>query len=475
MARLVADPPIIGENEGFTPEKDLFKLAPFGERMANLVCAMEHPFVVALDGPWGSGKTVFAQQWSGLMRQRGAPVIQFDAFANDFQEDGFLALAAEINAFAEEKLGKSRKATKKFIGAAKGVGKILLKAGIRAGTAGLVSAADFEDADEKIQKAISEAARGAVDAATEKLVDDRLSRAREDREVMSAFRATLEELARSLSEKSLTEKTELEGDESEVSPPSIPPLVIIIDEMDRCRPPFALSLLERIKHLFSVPGVVFVLVTHLPQLAAAVRGTYGNDVKAEVYLEKFIQLRLTLAREDERVGAGDRFATERYIQHLWQKQGLKLRDNNDSRDLQKLLIILATVNETSLRTLERIVTTVSLAVAATGPRQLFLTPIISGLAFMRVLRPELFDKARDGTLRWTEAKAFLQMERWFDEEHKARYTSLNWRYLCGESLQPDELKMLDNLRFDYHLDDPISTLRFFARQISDLHQVEGVV
>ena len=53
MARLAVDPPIIDEEEGFTPENDLFKLAPFGQRMANLVCAMDHSFVIALDGPMG--------------------------------------------------------------------------------------------------------------------------------------------------------------------------------------------------------------------------------------------------------------------------------------------------------------------------------------------------------------------------------------------------------------------------------------
>ena len=406
------------------------------------------------------------------MRQRGAPVIQFDAFANDFQEDGFLALAAEINAFAEEKLGKRSKATKKFIGVAKGVGRILLKAGVRAGTAGLVSAADFEGADEEIQKAAAEAAKGAGDAATEKLIDDRLTRVREDREAMSVFRTTLEDLALALSKKTVSEKTESDESDSEAPPPTTLPLVIVIDEMDRCRPPFALSLLERIKHLFSVPSVVFVLVTHLPQLAATVRGTYGNDVEAEIYLEKFIQLRLTLIRDDERVNAPDRLVIKRYIKHLWQHQGLSAPDNTHKQDLQEIFSILSEIHEISFRTLERIVTTGALAIAATGPRQLFLTPIVAGLVFMRVLRPELFDKARKGTLGWAEAKAFLQMDRWFDEEHKTDYISLNWRYFCGESLTPEESKAFNELRFRYNVDNPVSTLRFFARQISDLHQAQ---
>jgi len=74
-------PPLleISDLEGFTPDNDLFGLEPFGERLANLVCGLDRPLVIALDEPWGSGKTVFAKQWAGLLRQREVPVIYFDA------------------------------------------------------------------------------------------------------------------------------------------------------------------------------------------------------------------------------------------------------------------------------------------------------------------------------------------------------------------------------------------------------------
>ena len=80
------------------------------------------------------------------------------------------------------------------------------------------------------------------------------------------------------------------------------PLVFIIDELDRCRPPFALNVLERVKHLFSVENVCFVLVAHLPQLEAVVKGSYGLGVDARTYLEKFFQLQVTLP-EPQPVGA----------------------------------------------------------------------------------------------------------------------------------------------------------------------------
>jgi hypothetical protein len=47
----------IGEKEGFSPEKDIFKRADFGKGLADLVRLVEDPLVIVLDGPWGSGKT----------------------------------------------------------------------------------------------------------------------------------------------------------------------------------------------------------------------------------------------------------------------------------------------------------------------------------------------------------------------------------------------------------------------------------
>jgi predicted KAP-like P-loop ATPase len=55
------------------------------------------------------------------------------------------------------------------------------------------------------------------------------------------------------------------------------PLVFIIDELDRCKPDYAVNVLECIKHFFSVEGIVFVLSIDKEQLCNAVKGFYGSD------------------------------------------------------------------------------------------------------------------------------------------------------------------------------------------------------
>ncbi len=93
----------ITEGEGFTPEKDIFKRADFGKGLASLVAAVDEPMVIAFDGQWGSGKTTFIKMWAGLLRQNGHPVIYFDAFANDYIDDAFLAIAGEVVALSRDK------------------------------------------------------------------------------------------------------------------------------------------------------------------------------------------------------------------------------------------------------------------------------------------------------------------------------------------------------------------------------------
>jgi predicted KAP-like P-loop ATPase len=86
----------IGETEGFSPEKDIFKRGDFGKGLANLLRISDDPMVVVLDGAWGCGKTTFVKMLASHMRKNGHPVIHFDAFANDFVDDAFLAIAGQV-------------------------------------------------------------------------------------------------------------------------------------------------------------------------------------------------------------------------------------------------------------------------------------------------------------------------------------------------------------------------------------------
>jgi type IV secretory pathway VirB4 component len=86
--RLFPPPVQIGEQEGFSPEKDIFGRADHGRRLTNLITAVSDPLVIAIDGQWGSGKTTFLKMWAGELRKSGFPVIYFDALKTTMRRTG---------------------------------------------------------------------------------------------------------------------------------------------------------------------------------------------------------------------------------------------------------------------------------------------------------------------------------------------------------------------------------------------------
>jgi hypothetical protein len=71
-------------------------------------------------------------------------------------------------------------------------------------------------------------------------------------------------------------------------------LVVFIDELDRCKPSYAIRLLERIKHYFTNDSVTFVFSVNLDELQHTVKQHYGNGFNAYKYLDRFFDLRVSL-------------------------------------------------------------------------------------------------------------------------------------------------------------------------------------
>ena len=84
-------------------------------------------------------------------------------------------------------------------------------------------------------------------------------------------------------------------------------LVIFIDELDRCKPSFAVELLEIIKHYFNHDKVIFVLSTNLSEFQHCIKQYYGEGFNGWKYLDRFIDLRLTLPK----------ITAEEYCKYLW--------------------------------------------------------------------------------------------------------------------------------------------------------------
>lgn len=258
----------ITESESFSHSKDIFNRKKFGERLISLFENSEEELVVALNAQWGEGKSTFIKMWQNHIKLNKTSIktIYFDAFKNDYQKDPFLAITSEIYSLCEMK----EESKKDFIANAKNVGKSLawgaFKLGTKLTTAGLVDETILENSSNDISSILNDN--------IEILIENRIKNHEVNKNALDKFKSDLEKFI----------------DKEK-------PLVFVIDELDRCRPDYALELLEQIKHLFSVKNLHFLLVVNSKQLEASIKSKYGNDINASQYLQKFITISLELPKK----------------------------------------------------------------------------------------------------------------------------------------------------------------------------------
>ena len=90
-------------------------------------------------------------------------------------------------------------------------------------------------------------------------------------------------------------------------------LIIFIDELDRCRPDYAVQMLERIKHFFTIDNIIFVLSIDKNVICKSVKAIYGGlDIDTEAYLRRFVDLEFNLPKPNPRD----------YIKMLYEERGM---------------------------------------------------------------------------------------------------------------------------------------------------------
>ena len=355
----------IGEDEDFS-ERDNLGFGGFGERMAKSILSLSgEPLVMMLEGPWGSGKTVFIKQWAALMRNRGCSVIRMDAFAVDYMQDPLVAIAGEIATLAtsESKSEELKSLIAKFV---KNFALSASSNAVQHFTGGLVDI-----------KGVYEQSAGLVEGRVDGYVKER---------------AALSELQKSLTEMAEEASGKDSGDSKK-------PLVFIVDELDRCRPDFALGILEAIKHFFSVRGVHFVLVADRTQIEDSIKHVYGCDPdRAKVYLEKFFLFSLRIP--SARTNAPFSGANYKYVDYLAGEYGT----DATRWPIDALHLLAFSSTKMSLRDIGKIMLLLRLSGALDNETDAYLCTFP---AFMKVLSPDRYGQLLSGHLPADESLKFL--------------------------------------------------------------------
>lgn len=250
-------------------EDNIFKNDTLGREesiidLSKLILSTTEPFVFTINGSWGTGKTTFVKLWkSYLKKEHDAHSLYFSAWEDDFSNEPLIAILGSLNGYIEENFKDNDEVINKFNQAKEFGGKVLkrgLPAFVKGATGGVL------DLDKGFESAM-----GAISEETVKGLIENYSK---EKEITEQFKKLINELLELLD--------------------SEQPFIIFIDELDRCRPLYAIELLERIKHIFGIEKLIFVLSIDKEQLSESIKSQYGN-IDTDNYLRRFIDLEYKLS------------------------------------------------------------------------------------------------------------------------------------------------------------------------------------
>ena len=258
-------------------------------------------FVLGIDSPWGTGKTTFIKMWQKKLELEKSDkifTIHFNAWENDFYGNVLLSLIGELDKYLDNSNKDVDKEDLKKV-----TGNIASSV-VNFMTLGIINPKELYKELDGTKK------RGLFNNYKE--YKDLKERIKED----------------------LTKIKEKLGVEK---------VIFFIDELDRCRPDYAIETLEKIKHLFGVDDYIYVLSLDKEQLSHSVSTIYGSGMDSEGYLRRFIDLDYSLPNPSK----------DNYIDYLMNKHDLDSNKDNIFY-FDKVIKGFAREDEVSLRDLEKL-------------------------------------------------------------------------------------------------------------------------
>ena len=227
-------------------------------------------YVLSLNAPFGAGKTHFLNMWKSYLQNESYQVISINAWETDFAENPAIPIiSALVEGISEEKSSTKKQlkdALHTAIAASAMIGNQLL------------SHATGIDGKAVMEEVESEKEGKDLIKAGERLYN----RFVYQKKAFQELRGALSDFVASLP---------IQGKKQ--------PLVILVDELDRARPDYAVNFLETIKHLFAVPGIVFVLAVNRQQLEISVRQLFGTDIDFKDYYLRFVTTETNLPEPNQ--------------------------------------------------------------------------------------------------------------------------------------------------------------------------------
>ena len=235
--------------------KDLLNRKQYADVLTQIVKNTEGGFTLSINADWGYGKTTFIKMWEKVLQNEGYQTIYFNAWETDFVADPMMALIDGLRNGFEAKDLPSEHLQKV---------KVFWKTASK-----LVQLVP----QYRIIGEIAEALQEGIGDCTED--NDELQKCTSIKQLVYTFRKQLSDFAKTIDQ----EKQ----------------LIVFVDELDRCRPDYAVQMLERIKHFFTIDNIIFVLSVDKKVLCKSIKAVYGGlEIDTEAYLRRFIDLEFDL-------------------------------------------------------------------------------------------------------------------------------------------------------------------------------------
>lgn len=244
---------VITKEEPF--KEDLLNRKQYADVLTQIVKNTEGGFTLSINADWGYGKTTFIKMWEKILQNEGYQTIYFNAWETDFVADPMMALIDGLrNGFEAKDLPSEHlQKVKAFWKTASKLVQLVPQY--------------------RIIGEIAEALQEGIGDCTED--NDELQKCTSIKQLVYAFRKQLSDFAKTIDQ----EKQ----------------LIVFVDELDRCRPDYAVQMLERIKHFFTIDNIIFVLSVDKKVLCKSIKAVYGGlEIDTEAYLRRFIDLEFDL-------------------------------------------------------------------------------------------------------------------------------------------------------------------------------------
>lgn len=335
---------------------------PYAQVLTEIVNAYKDGFVLAINNEWGTGKTTFVKMWQKCLSNNDYNTIYFNAWENDFDNNPLVAIMSELKGLTNS---SNTQLFRSIIEKGAKLSKHILPAFLKA-----ISKKYLIDSD-----IIVDAIENATEGTTE-ILEEEIKEYTNKKQTVKEFRKDLETFVENINNNK--------------------PIVFIIDELDRCRPSYAVELLEQMKHFFSVKGIVFVLSIDKKQLGYAVKGVYGNDkIDSEEYLRRFIDLEYSLP-----IPSTDNFCQYLYEYYSFEEffssnersQHREFQHDKDS--LLRMATILFRKSNATLRQQEKILGKTRLIINTFNVNSYTFPHLLFVLIYLQIMSPDLYSKIK---------------------------------------------------------------------------------